>query len=99
VGGPDLIKDRAAFIAQVQGFGKLLPDLAFEIQEVITTEDRIVVRSVASGTPTADFFGVPHGGRSFRVMTIDLHTVSGGRLTTAHHVEDWATAMRQLAGR
>lgn len=97
--GPDLVKDRAAFIGQVVGFGKAIPDLAWAIEEVIVGEDRIVVRSVATGTPAGELFGVPHGGRSFRIMTIDVHTVRDGRLAVAHHVEDWATAMRQLAGR
>ena len=45
------------------------------------------------------FFGVPHSGRSFKIMTIDIHTVKDGKLVTAHHVEDWASALRQLAGK
>ena len=42
--------------------------------------------------------GVPHGGRRFAVMTIDIHTVEDGKLVRAHHVEDWASALRQLKG-
>jgi hypothetical protein len=42
--------------------------------------------------------GVAHTGRSFRIMTLDVHTVEDGRLTRADHVEDWASAMRQLRG-
>ena len=38
-------------------------------------------------------------GRGVRVMTIDIHTVRDGKLAVAHHVEDWATALRQLAGK
>lgn len=54
--------------------------------------------SEASGTPVADFMGVPHGGKRFSVMTIDIHTVEAGKLVRAHHVEDWAGALRQLRG-
>lgn len=32
-------------------------------------------------------------------MTIDIHTVRDGKLAVAHHVEDWAGALRQLAGK
>jgi predicted ester cyclase len=56
------------------------------------------VRSEASGTPAGDFMGVPHGGKRFSVMTIDIHTVEGNTLVRAHHVEDWAGALRQLKG-
>lgn len=92
-------KSRDEFVAQVIGFGKLIPDLAWTIAEVLVAGDRIVVRSEASGTPAGEFLGAPHTGRSFRIMTIDIHTVQGGKLTVAHHVEDWASALRQLAGK
>jgi hypothetical protein len=41
--------------------------------------------------------GVPHRGGSFAVVAIDIHTVRDGKLVRADHVEDWATALRQLA--
>lgn len=96
--GEGLSKDREAFIGQVMGFGKLIPDLAWEIKEVVAADGKIVVRSEARGTPAADFMGVPHAGRSFAIMTLDLHTVREGRLVRADHVEDWALALRQLRG-
>ncbi|MGH9577197.1 MAG: ester cyclase, partial [Terriglobales bacterium] len=92
-------KGREEFIAQVGGFGKLIPDLAWDIKEVLVDGNRVIVRSEASGTPAGPFFGVPHGGKSFRIMTIDIHTVQDGKLVEAHHVEDWAGAMRQLSAK
>jgi predicted ester cyclase len=92
-------KGRDEFIEQVKGFGKLLPDLAWDIREVLVAGDKIVVRSEASATPVGPLFGVPHGGKSFRIMTIDIHTVSEGKLVAAHHVEDWAGAIRQLSAK
>lgn len=96
--GETVSKGRDEFIQQVIGFGKLIPDLRWDIKEVFSDGDRIIVRSEASGTPAADFMGVPHGGKRFSVMTIDIHTVEGGKLVRAHHVEDWAGALRQLKG-
>lgn len=61
--------------------------------------DRVIVRGEATGTPAGPFFGVPHGGKSFRIMSIDIHTVKDGKLVTSYHVEDWATAMRQLSAK
>ncbi|MCX5742606.1 MAG: ester cyclase [Proteobacteria bacterium] len=96
--GDTASKGREEFIQQVIGFGKLIPDLRWEIKEVFADGDRIIVRSEASGAPASDFMGVPHGGKRFAVMTIDIHTVEGGQLACAHHVEDWAGALRQLKG-
>lgn len=94
--GETVSKGREEFIAQVMGFGKLLPDLAWEIKEVFVDGDRVIVRSEARGTPAGDFMGVPHGGKKFAIMTLDVHTVANGKLVRAHHVEDWAGALRQL---
>lgn len=96
--GESQSKGREEFIQQVVGFGKLIPDLAWDIKEILTDSDRIIVRSEARGTPAGDFMGTPHRGRTFSIMTLDVHTVAGGKLVRAHHVEDWAGALRQLQG-
>jgi predicted ester cyclase len=92
-------KGRDGFVAQVGGFGKLIPDLKWDIKDVMVDGNRIIVRSEASGTPVAPFFGVPPSGKSFKIMTIDIHTIKDGKAITAHHVEDWAGAIRQLSAK
>ncbi|MFO0554718.1 MAG: ester cyclase [Polyangiaceae bacterium] len=97
--GETTSKGRDEFIQQVKGFGKMIPDLSWAVREVLVAGDKVIVRSEASGTPAGDFMGVAGGGRRFSIMTIDIHTIRDNRLVTAHHVEDWASALRQLAGR
>ena len=94
--GETEFKGRDAFVGQVTGFGKLIPDLKWDIKDVLVDGNRIIVRSEASGTPVGPFFGVPPTGKSFKIMTIDIHTIKDGKAITAHHVEDWAGAIRQL---
>jgi predicted ester cyclase len=94
--GETMSKGREEFIQQVLGFGKAIPDLTWEIKEVWTSGDRIIVRSEARGTPAGDFMGAAHGGKGFAIMTLDVHTVADGKLVRAHHVEDWIGAVRQL---
>ncbi len=95
--GEGVFKSRDEFVAQVTGFGKLIPDLSWDIKEVFVDGNRVIVRSEASGTPVGPLFGVPPSGKSFKIMTIDIHTVQNGKLVAAHHVEDWAGAIRQLS--
>ncbi len=92
-------KGREAFVGQATGFGKLIPDLKWDIQEILVVGDRVIVRSEASGTPVGPLFGVTPSGKSFKVMAIDIHTVRDGKAVIAHHVEDWAGAIRQLTGK
>jgi hypothetical protein len=83
----------------IEGFHKLIPDLAWKVEEMIVAGDRYVVRGRATGTPAGPLFGVDGKGRSFTIMSIDIHRVRDGRIVTSHHVEDWAGALRQLSGR
>jgi steroid delta-isomerase-like uncharacterized protein len=92
-------KGKAQLIGQIQFFWKLVPDLKWDIQEMLAQGNQVVVRSIASGTPNGDFMGVPtNGSKSFKIMTIDIHTVENGQVVKVHHLEDWGTAMRQLQG-
>lgn len=87
-----------AFIPQLKGFGQLIPDLTWSAEEMLQDGDRYVVRGRATGTPSGPFFGVDGAGRSFEIMSIDIHTVENGKIVRSYHVEDWAGALAQLKG-
>ena len=90
-------KGKPQLTGQVEFFWKLIPDLKWEIQEIINEGNKFVVRSIASGTPKGDFMGLPTDGtKSFKIMTIDIHTTENGQLKSVYHLEDWSTAMKQL---
>ncbi len=89
-------KSRAQFVAQLGGFGKLIPNLKWMPQEIIRDGNRYVVRSRFTGTPKGPLFGVDGAGRSFDAMSIDIHTVENGMIVKTYHVEDWASVLRQL---
>ncbi len=92
-------KGKPALMGQVEYFWKLIPDLNWEPQDMINEGNKYVVRSLVTGTPNGDFMGTPTDGtKSFKIMSIDFHTVIDGKLSSVHHLEDWGTAMKQLKG-
>ncbi|MEM8652535.1 MAG: ester cyclase [Pseudomonadota bacterium] len=92
-------KTRAAFLGQMEGFAKLIPDLDWEVQAMHQEGNAVVVRSRATGTPKGPMFGVDGQGRSFDILTIDIHHLEDGKIVKTYHVEDWAGALQQLAGK
>ena len=46
------IKSRDEFVEQMVGFGQLIPDMTWNIEEMIVSGNRVIVRGRASGTPT-----------------------------------------------
>ena len=91
-------KSAEALTQQIIGFHKLIPDLAWKIEELIVSGNTYVVRGRASGTPNGPLFGVDGKGKSFTILSIDIHKVENGKIVTTYHVEDWAGALRQLKG-
>jgi len=90
-------KDKNQLMGQLEFFWKIIPNLKWEVQEIINEGDKYVVRSIASGNPNGDFMGMPTDGtKSFKITTIDIHSIKDGKIVSTQHVEDWATAMRQL---
>ena len=97
--GNDLCNSREEVIAGIVPRLKAIPDLKWEIKEVLVSGNRVTVRGEATGTPAGEFMGVPHGGKSFKLMSIDVHTIEGGKIVRSYHIEDWLGAVRQLAAR
>lgn len=92
-------KSKAQLTGQVQHFWNSIPDLKWEIQEMLQDGNKVIVRSIASGSPRGDFMGLKlDGSKSFRIMTIDIHTVEGNQVRQVHHLEDWVSAIKQLQG-
>lgn len=91
-------KSKEELIGQLGFFWKVVPNLKWEIQDISRGRQGIVVRSIASGNPDGDFFGLKtDGSKRFEIMTIDIHTIEDGKIKTSYHVEDWSVALQQLA--
>jgi len=83
-------------IKVVANFANSIPDMKFEIKEVLVAGDRVIVRGEVSGTPAGVLFGVPHSGKSFRIMTVDIQTIKDGKISKTFHMENWLSALGQL---
>jgi SnoaL-like polyketide cyclase len=94
--GNDACNSRDEVIAGVGARLKSVPDLKWQIKDVLVSGSQVIVRGEASGTPAGDFFGAPHTGKSFKVMSIDVHTIEADKIARSYHIEDWIGAVRQL---
>ncbi len=95
--GNNLCNTRDEVMASIGQRLKAIPDLKWEIKEVLVAGDRAIVRGEATGTPAGELMGTPTNGKSFKLMSIDVHTIEGGKITRTYHVEDWQGAFRQVS--
>ena len=90
-------KGKAQLIGQVAGFWKLMPDMKWEIKDMLEEGNQVVVRCEFSASPKGSFMGMEFdGSKSFKTMSMDLHTIENGQLKTVYHIEEWTTAIAQL---
>jgi predicted ester cyclase len=94
--GNDVCNTRDEVIAGIGARLKSVPDLKWQIKDVLVSGNEVTVRGEATGTPSGEFFGAPHTGKSFKVMSIDVHTLQNGKMVRSWHIEDWMGAVRQL---
>ena len=87
---------RDTSIKVVGSFSTSIPDMKFDIKEVLVAGDRVVVRGEVTGTPAGALFGAAHTGKSFRMMTIDIQTIKDGKIAKTYHIENWLSALGQL---
>jgi len=87
---------RDTSIKVVSNFANSIPDMTFDIKEVLVAGNRVVVRGEVTGTPAGELFGVPHTGKSFRIMSIDIQTIRDGKIAKTFHMENWLSALGPL---
>jgi len=90
---------RDTSIKVVSNFANTIPDMKFDIKEMLVAGDRVIVRGEVTGTPSGELFGVPHSGKSFRMMAIDIQTIKDGKIAKTFHMENWLSAIGQLRAR
>ena len=95
--GNDLCNTRDEVMAGVGQRLRAIPDLKWEIKEVLVSGNHVIVRGEATGTPAGELIGTPTNGKSFKLMSLDIHTLEGGKIARTYHVEDWQGAFRQVS--
>jgi predicted ester cyclase len=95
----DICNTRDEVVAGIGARLASIPDLKWQIKEVLVSGNQVIVRGEATGTPAGEFMGAPHTGKSFKLMSIDVHTLEGGKMIRSYHIEDWIGAVRQLTAK
>lgn len=79
---------------------KSVPNLKWEIKQIIKEGNQYFVRCEVTGNPVGDFNGVPtDGSKSFKIMTMHSFKMENGQVSEMNYVEDWGSAMQQLTAK
>lgn len=77
-------------------FHDAFPDIAFTVDDLFVTGDRVAVRWTAEGTHQADFWGIESTDNEIHLSGIDIVRVEDDRISEVWTVYDSATLLQQL---
>ncbi|MGQ5652903.1 ester cyclase [Streptomyces sp. NPDC003631] len=83
-------------VAVLKGIVDAVPDIRWEVAELLFDRDGIAVRATNTGTPVKEWLGVPPSGASFKIVEYAIYKVRDGRFVQMTNLHDSAEMLRQL---
>ncbi|MDH6523397.1 steroid delta-isomerase-like uncharacterized protein [Streptomyces sp. SAI-135] len=73
-----------------------VPDIHWDLKELLIDRDRIAVRAINTGTPAKEWLGVPPSGASFEIVEYAIYQIKDGHFIHMTNLHDTAEMLRQL---
>lgn len=73
-----------------------VPDLHWELKELLFDGDRLAARLVNTGTPAKEWLGVAPTGKSFEIVEYAIYQIHNGRFVHMTALHDAGELRRQL---
>ena len=83
-------------VTVLKGITDAVPDIRWEVDELLFDRDGIAVRAINTGTPAKEWLGVPASGASFKIVEYAIYKVRDGRFVQMTNLHDSAEMLRQL---
>ena len=75
---------------------RAVPDLHYEIRQIVAKDDRVVVQLTLTGTHRGEFLGVAGTGKRLEWNAINIYRFEGGKLIETWQLSDIWGLMRQM---
>ena len=89
---------RDEFKAVLSRLFRAFPDLRYQIDDVVVSGDRMVLRWEGRGTHQGEYLGIQGTGRPITYRGITLYELRGGRIARAWVSADLLSLLRNLRG-
>lgn len=96
VGHPSQVRGTEGYKDYFGELRRAFPDISFTIEDVISEDDKAVVRWTARGTHEGAYSGIPPTGRTGVVTGIDVLRVSDGQVAECWGELDQFGMLQQL---
>jgi steroid delta-isomerase-like uncharacterized protein len=91
-------RGREEFKAVLLRLRRAFPDIRYQVDDVIQSGDRMVLRWEARGTHQGEYLGVPGTGRPISYRGITLYEMRDGRIARVWVSADLLSLLRRMTG-
>jgi len=75
---------------------KAFPDISWSIEELIATEDKVIIRVIERGTHEGEFMGIPATGNKYETSEISISRIENGKIVEQREELDMLGLYQQL---
>ncbi len=75
---------------------KAFPDISWSLEELIATEDKVIIRVIERGTHEGEFMGIPATGNKYETSEISISRIENGKIVECWEELDLLGLMQQL---
>ena len=83
-------------VGVLKGIAESVPNIRWDIEEILFDRDGIAVRATNTGTPVKEWLGVAPTGKSFEIVEYAIYKVRDGRFVHMTNLHDSDEMLRQL---
>jgi steroid delta-isomerase-like uncharacterized protein len=95
-GSPALPRGRAGVAIVVEALRRAMPDLHYEIEDMVVGHDSVAVRATLTGTQHGELFGLPPTGKPIAVTQMTFERFQDGKIVAHYRQTDDLGMLRQL---
>jgi len=88
--------DRDGFMATLEGFHAVFPDLGYAAYTMLAQDDLVAVQYTLSGTFTNEFNGIPPNGELVKIFGIDVWRIADGKIVECYIMYDTMGMLQQM---
>jgi steroid delta-isomerase-like uncharacterized protein len=75
---------------------KAFPDISWSMEELIATEDKVIIRVIERGTHEGEFMGIPATGNKYEISEISISRIENGKIVEQREELDKLGLYQQL---
>ena len=77
-------------------YRKAIADISWSMEELVATEDKIIIRFIERGTHVGEFMGIPATGNKYETSGIGIIRIENGKVVEFREDFDMLGLMQQL---